>query len=221
MNKLYYISVNNVLSKVNFSQLLSLVSKDRQEKINMLNFDIDKKISIYAELLLRVIICSKFEIKNDKIIFEKNEFGKLYLKYYNNFYFNLSHKCNSVVIITSDKPVGVDIEQERIAEIQIAKRFFTKNEVAYITKTENLMYKRFYEIWTKKEAYIKYIGKGLSVPLNSFDVFDKNISKKIQTFEQGNYIISFCSTYLNKSYEVIKLTENQLKKMVLDILIKC
>jgi 4'-phosphopantetheinyl transferase len=102
----------------------------------------------------------------------------------------------------------VDIERVHPANLKIAKRFFTKNERDYIEKSENPN-KTFYEIWTKKEACIKHNGKGLSVPLNSFDVMEAPLNARFASFEIHNYIISvFAETECQ--WEFTKITQKEL-----------
>ncbi|MCR4923312.1 MAG: 4'-phosphopantetheinyl transferase superfamily protein [Lachnospiraceae bacterium] len=71
--------------------------------------------------------------------------------------------------------LGVDIEsyegegKEKSMD-SIAKRFFTRQEYEYVVGDKEDTLKRFYRIWTLKEAYIKAEGLGLSIPLDSFSV---------------------------------------------------
>jgi 4'-phosphopantetheinyl transferase len=77
------------------------------------------------------------------------------------------------VAVTRDAAVGVDVEHIRadFASDEIARRFFSRLEV----ETFNSLPKEdqvgaFFRCWSRKEAYIKAIGKGLSQPLDGFDV---------------------------------------------------
>ena len=58
-------------------------------------------------------------------------------------------------------------------------------------------YNRFFEIWTQKEAYLKFKGTGISGGLNRFNVFE--IPEKINTFIIDGYVISVCS---EKEFEI-------------------
>ncbi|MDD2362492.1 MAG: 4'-phosphopantetheinyl transferase superfamily protein [Oscillospiraceae bacterium] len=216
MTKLYFIEISEVIDIDEFNRLLLSVSKEKQERIMRFHFDIDKKLSLYSEVFVRTIICEMFNINNKEITFEKNEYGKPYLKGYPDFQFNLSHTRNAIAIAVSDKLVGVDIEKVKVADLKIAKRFFTKSEMDYIMQAMNDIDKRFYEVWTKKESYIKYDSKGLLMPLYSFDIFDNYISKFIKSFEKGVYIISVCSQC--KNIELIQLPESDIKNMAVELL---
>lgn len=218
MNKLYFSEISKEIYFEKFKKLLPSVSNVRQEQINRLHFDADKKLSLYSELLVRIEICKLLDIRNDEIVFGRNGYGKPYLKGEPNFYFNLSHTRNAIVVAISDKPIGIDIEKIRIGSLAIANRFFDKSEVAYITREASGKDKRFYEVWTKKEAYVKYIGMGLSVPLYSFNVFDNNILKQIQTTEKDGYIISVCSKCVNEKIVMIKLSEYDIEQQALEFL---
>ncbi len=63
--------------------------------------------------------------------------------------FNISHAGDYIACAVSDDPVGVDIELIKTADMQIAERFFTTDETAYIKSGQQEQ--RFYEVWTKKE----------------------------------------------------------------------
>lgn len=218
MNKLYYLLISENINKNIFSKLLQLVLKEKQRQIERFYFDIDKKLSLYAELLVRIMACSILGIDNEGIKFDKLEYGKPFIKNYPDFHYSITHTRNAVVVAVSDKPVGVDIERIRKAEIKIANRFFVSNEQTFINQITDESDIRFFEVWTKKEAYIKCIGKGLSMPLNTFNVLDEAISQRMISFVKDNYIISVCVECPFKKYEVIEINETQLHSMAFSLL---
>lgn len=155
MNLLYNVKINDLVNTEKFNELLDLVSKEKQEEINHFRFHIDKKLSLYSNVLVRILIRKFLNINNSHIVFQKNGYGKPLLMNYADFHFNISHTRNAFVVAISDGVVGVDIENVRTADLKIAKRFFTDNEYIYITELEVGTDERFFEIWTKKEAYVK------------------------------------------------------------------
>jgi 4'-phosphopantetheinyl transferase len=67
--------------------------------------------------------------------------------------------------------VGIDVEEIKPIDFDIAKRFFSSNEHRqFLQQPEDKKLAFFYDIWTMKEAVIKAEGKGLSIPLDSFTV---------------------------------------------------
>lgn len=207
MGTLYFITFNKTIDNKIFSQLLSIVSLKRQERISKIRFPIDKKLSLFSELIVRMLICQTICLDNDQITFMENQYGKPYLIGHPNFHYNISHTRDAIVVIVSDKQVGVDIERIGKADIEIARRFFTKNELNYITAFSESESEKFYEIWTKKEAYVKYIGKGLSIPLNSFDVLSEKLEYLIKTVNKKGYIISFCSDDVLGHFDIVELSQ--------------
>lgn len=168
--------------------LMQLVSVAKRDKISKLCFEIDRKLSLYGEILVRRYISKTLGISNSNIIFETNSYGKPYLKGYPDFHFNISHTRNAVAVAFSEFEIGIDIEKIRDVDLRIAKRFFFGAEWEYIVSMEDKN-RAFFEVWTKKEAYIKYQGKGLSIPLRSFDVFS-DAMPVFFTAELNGYIIS-------------------------------
>jgi 4'-phosphopantetheinyl transferase len=89
--------------------------------------------------------------------------------------FNLSHTKNlAVFAFTLNNPIGIDVEfiKEKIDFIDIARRFFAPREVEAILRMPDAVSQKlaFFNCWTRKEAFIKAIGRGLSFPLNKFSV---------------------------------------------------
>lgn len=86
--------------------------------------------------------------------------------------FNLSHSAGQAVLAVSrDFELGVDIEEVRTFEEDVAGHFFSKAECAQLqTLPPGNRTLAFFRGWTRKEAFVKATGLGLSLALDSFDV---------------------------------------------------
>lgn len=88
--------------------------------------------------------------------------------------FNVSHSHDMALLaFTLDLSVGIDVERIRpeVAREQIAERFFSAQETAALcVLPESLQPAAFFNCWTRKEAFIKATGDGLSMPLDQFSM---------------------------------------------------
>ena len=88
--------------------------------------------------------------------------------------FNVSHAHGFIVFaFTRNREIGIDIERIRpeAAHDGVAERFFSAQEVKVLRSLPlHAQPQAFFNCWTRKEAYIKARGEGLSIPLNQFDV---------------------------------------------------
>lgn len=210
MKELYYLTVDENLDDTTISRLLHFLPFEKRLSIQRYHFKIDKTLILYSALLVEYLACSMLNIKNDEIEFIKGEYGKPHIKGYPSFQFNVSHTRNAIAVAVSSMPIGVDIERVRTADERIAKRYFTKLEQEYIYGNDSKSDLRFYEIWTKKEAYVKYKGKGLLIPLNSFNTLSETIADKIDTLTKDTYCISVCSDIVEKELNLVELTQMEL-----------
>lgn len=178
MISIYAVDISQPVSGEQYTQMLSLVSDEKKRQINRFHFKNDALCTLYGDVLIRHLISDKLKIKNDKISILKNKYGKPYLKDFP-LHFNVSHSDHWVIAAVSDRPIGVDIEKINDINLSIAKRFFTSNEYLQISEANHSVRQSlFFSIWTLKESYIKYLGTGLSTPLNSFEfiIEEENIS---------------------------------------------
>jgi 4'-phosphopantetheinyl transferase len=88
--------------------------------------------------------------------------------------FNLAHtKEEAVFALTRSGAVGIDIERtdREIDAMEVARRFFSPHEIRdFEVLAESERNEGFFLCWTRKEAYVKAVGDGLHVALDSFDV---------------------------------------------------
>ena len=88
--------------------------------------------------------------------------------------FNLTHSNGlALYAVSLNRPLGIDVEHigREVAHEQVARRFFSDKEVdALLSLPENKRRDGFFHCWTRKEAFIKAIGMGLSFSLKDFDV---------------------------------------------------
>lgn len=219
MLKLYYIFVDETINIDIFQHYLSYVSNEKHVKIEKFRYAIDQKLCLYADVLVRAELCRLLHVPNSQIHFTYNKYGKPSVENNSKIHFNISHTRNSILVGLSDTPIGVDIEKIQNTNFQIADHFFTKCESEYIHSTKENQENRFYEVWTRKEAYIKYIGKGLSLKLDSFDTTSGKIADLLFTTKYKDYCMSICSASKSKcSLLEIKESdlENHVRKYIID-----
>lgn len=204
--ELYACRIPNKIDSEKYNKLMLFIDDKRKERIERFHKKMDAYRSLIADILIRFVICNKNKINNEQITFHCNQYGKPYVRNFEGFHFNLSHSGEWIVCVFDASIVGIDIELIKSIDLKIAKRFFTKEEFEYIInveRKESLV--RFYELWTLKESYIKAIGKGLSIPLDSFLIKKDNNEIKLNNeknewfFKQyeidSYYKLSVCATH--------------------------
>ena len=135
------------------------------------HFDADRERSIVARGGLRRILSAYCGVSPQALTFRTDTYGKPSLSGIPSApQFNVSHSGDCVLIGVSLGPCGVDVERShtRLSEHSIAERFFCPREVKWLRRTQN----GFLRLWTMKEAVIKAVGRGLSIPLSDVDVTD-------------------------------------------------
>jgi len=157
-----------------YKRLLQHVSLEKQERIRRFYIFLDAQNCLMGDILARMEICQITGLRNEELEFAVNLYGKPFLKNKPQIHYNLSHAGSFISCALSDQPVGIDIECIKEIDMRIADRFFTAQETAHILSAPEDMRKRqrFFEVWTKKESRIKWEGKGLTKPLNSFSTLD-------------------------------------------------
>ena len=157
--------------------LRSVLADDELARASRFSFEIDRRQFMAARGILRAILSQYVHIPPGELRFHYNQYGKPFLAPQLNPYrlnFNLSHSGGlALYAITRNMEIGVDVERVRsdFEYEEIAKCFFSWKEAAFLSMTSTDMKPdAFYDCWTRKEAYIKAHGKGLSLPLDSFDV---------------------------------------------------
>jgi 4'-phosphopantetheinyl transferase len=175
MIETYIIEISRDIEKNDFDKLISFVSEKKKEQIMRFHKFEDAQRSLIGEILARYAICKRMGCKIKDLSFYTNDYGKPMLHDNPMIHFNVSHSGKWVVCVVGGNPSGIDVEEIKPIDITIAERFFTQNEYcAILSQPESSRIKYFYMLWTLKESYIKAIGKGLSIPLNSFEIILNN-----------------------------------------------
>jgi len=152
------------------------LSEDELERAARFHFPKHRERFIICRGILRVILGAYLAQPPAEVKFVYGENGKPALAEIPGtrpLCFNLSHSSElALYALIRDGELGVDVELIRsVPEArQIARRSFSATECGYLDTVEQLLPETFFECWTRKEAYIKATGLGLSVPLNEFDV---------------------------------------------------
>lgn len=188
--KIIFIESSYGFSK--YEKYMPLLPKERQDKISKLRFDKNKILSLFSGLLMCKEASERLVIPSSEVQFTYNKYGKPSIKDLPQFYFSVSHSEECIAYVCDNSPIGIDTEKISDANLSISKRFFSPNEHRYIIESDE-QNEAFYEIWTKKEAYVKLLGTGLSTPLSSFDVTDKAACGNFYTRPLSGYMFSICS----------------------------
>lgn len=155
-------------------QALAPEEKARAERYH---FDRDRDRFVVARGVLRMILGRYLNLSPHDVRFNYTEYGKPHLPIdFTPFdlTFNLTHSHElAILAVTRARQIGVDLEYVRpdLASEEIAERFFTRDEVETLLAQPPLVRpEAFFHCWTRKEAFIKAVGEGLSYPLDQFTV---------------------------------------------------
>ncbi len=154
-----------------------LLSTDERERADRFYFQRDREHFVAARGGLREILGRYTGASPQSLRFSYDHYGKPSLSGEAGgtpLRFNVSHSGGvALYAVTVGRAVGVDVERVRedFAGLDIAKNFFSPHEVAALSElpAEHLA-TAFFDCWTRKEAYIKARGLGLSHPLHLFTV---------------------------------------------------
>ena len=157
--------------------LKPLLSEEETARANRFHFTKDRNHFIVARGLLRRLLAAYLGLASSaELSFSYGEKGKPFLaeNQQGSINFNLAHSHGMALYAFShDRELGVDLEfiRDELADEKIADRFFSTTEVKALQRVPaELRRQAFFNCWTRKEAYIKARGEGLSMPLNEFDV---------------------------------------------------
>ncbi len=191
---------NNV-DTFDYTKHLDTLPEERRQKALQYKQETDRKLCVASFLLLKAALKDSYNIDGDFTL-NYNEHGKPYLADYENIFFNISHCCYGVVCAVSDYEVGVDIQDIRQFKENVPKKVFCAEEQDSLDKATDKD-REFARIWSKKEAYYKMLGRGLTRKMNEFNTLNKDY---IQTFDYENFCISAsCLEDSNIVFKIISI----------------
>ncbi|MBR3971324.1 MAG: 4'-phosphopantetheinyl transferase superfamily protein [Ruminococcus sp.] len=166
---------NNNFTSLLYTEAYECMSKDRRKKADRLLNEEDKRLCVFSDWLLREMLTAE-GISNPELY--TDEKGKPFIKG-NPLYFNISHSGTFIACAIDTKPLGIDIEVYREISAALTKHICTDDETKFIFKTSDNIndtdtLKRFFSVWTAKEAYLKCTGEGLSGGLKNISVAAKD-----------------------------------------------
>jgi len=160
-----------------YSALQQVLSPDERERARRFYFEKDRRRWTIAHGVLRILLAQYLNTDTHKLQFVTNDYGKPALAppfAETGLQFNLSHSAElALYAFTYQRHIGIDVEYMRldIEWAELARSHFSPSEYAALQALPPpLQAEAFYLCWSRKESYIKAKGKGLSIPLDQFDV---------------------------------------------------
>lgn len=154
-----------------------LLSPNERARADRFHFLKDREQFILARGTLRRLLSRYLGTEPERLPFRTTPYGKPFLPPEaggDTLRFNLSHAGGlALYAVTLGRELGIDIEaiRPRVVQESVAERFFAPAEVAALRSLPpDQQPEAFFACWTRKEAYIKAKGEGLSIPLASFEV---------------------------------------------------
>jgi 4'-phosphopantetheinyl transferase len=165
------------LTALQSKHLRGILSDDELLRAGRFRFERDQKRYIAARGILRMILGRYLDEHPQKIHFEYLPNGKPVLSIKpgsDTLRFNLSHSGElALYAVARGRNIGIDIERIRddVALEQIANKFFSHDEISSLGKSHKKKRNEvFFRYWTRKEAFLKATGEGISFPMDQFDV---------------------------------------------------
>lgn len=151
-----------------------LLTEDECERASRFRLADARSAFILTRSSLRLLLAGYLQKSPQSVGFRLTQYGKPVLDEASELHFNVSHTDGLALLAFAKKRrIGIDVEKIRPQPdaLKLAGRFFSEHERDQL---DNLSAEEvpaaFFRCWSRKEAYIKARGEGLSLPLNQFDV---------------------------------------------------
>jgi 4'-phosphopantetheinyl transferase len=193
-----------------FQILYYLASPERKNRTDRYHRREDKLRCIAADALLRRA-ARQTSGRSDFSVLQEAD-GKPYVVEMPDFHYNISHSGRWVVIAYGSSPVGIDVQsiRDNVSGDALARRWFTPEEQADLLSTpEDSRRQRFFEIWTGKESYLKYLGTGLRKGLDSFSVLPDSAPPEVSFYctLRDDHCLTLCSREANHCLTQLNLRQ--------------
>lgn len=146
------------------------MAEEKRVRISNLRNETDKRLMITAHRLL----CYALKVQYSRSLvaddWASGLQGKPYLKNASRIHFNISHSGSIAMCALHDAPVGIDVEAVKRIDEGVERRFMSEQELAVYDASLDRV-SMFYKIWTLKESYVKFCGRGLGTALNHLTVY--------------------------------------------------
>ncbi|MDR0569644.1 MAG: 4'-phosphopantetheinyl transferase superfamily protein [Clostridiales Family XIII bacterium] len=142
--------------------------------------------------------------------FGLGDFGKPYIRGRRDICFSISHSMRYWACLLHGEEVGLDIEymgedRKRRDFVRIARRFFAPDEIRLLEAcdTPEAKERSFYSIWTRKEAYVKYSGRGMGQGLSAFSAVSPPADVAVGAVALAEpLMVSYCLGKDGKEHEI-------------------
>lgn len=207
----WQVDINESLPHID--KLRDVLTSDEITRANRYLRVTDRDKFIISRGSLRYILSGYLKCPAPAITFRSTKNNKPGISYppAPNIHFNLSDSADRVVIAVASSPVGIDVEliNPKFSYQAILNNNFSLHEAAYINLDDN--FKRFFLLWTRKEAILKATGIGLTDHLKLIPSLDGRYSLEgailstadnwqLSSFEiNGGYIATIATSMLKNN----------------------
>jgi len=215
-----HVWIIDLAEKENLSkQRLETLSKTEQDRASRFRFNTHRIRYINRWFAYRHILAQYTDTKAENITIERDSKGKPHLIGFP-LEFNTSSSADTAIIALAKTAVGADIEKHRedIFETDCRKLgFLSPSETSqYVSLPENIHAISFLALWTLKEAYLKALGRGLTIDPKeiSFDLVDGSLTGSPVKQDIGTWAFHLFS--LVDNHNVAIATKTPIKEIKLD-----
>ncbi|KEJ00115.1 hypothetical protein N494_03655 [Clostridium botulinum A2B7 92] len=202
-------------SDIDYKMISNLYNSSyRQQIIDDYKNDHDKLNMLLSEMIVKMIYSKMYKLNLKTININVDPFGKPSISNSYNFNYSISHTSTYLACCVSNHNIGIDIEVCQHMDESLLQLICTPKELDYIL---NSNYRNISStmIWTRKEAYYKFIGTGLQDNINEFDTLNRVTKDNLCLFSfyYHNHIISICAN-INKIQTPIYINELEISEII-------
>lgn len=205
---IYYVMNTDQICEEEITMMKEMISPGRVQKAERYRRKTDRNNCIAAYALLQYGILLNFGLKRLPDII-CTQYGKPHFKNIETIHFNLSHSTNAVCCGISNHNIGVDI-QESISDYEnILEMVMSDREISQIKEAKDPS-QLAAKYWSLKEAYVKYLGTGLTEEIKRYDFSGRDFSDPAvywTTKTDENHQISAVSQHRPQRYIKIDLKD--------------